>query len=311
MPKMPNIARRYQYPLNFELNEGIFVAFQPYFEDLTKGKLAKTIQGKVDSILKNKKKENQNKIDINTSNKKININESPLLISLPFKPIDIQLNHEWSEGKDIIVKMGNKDTLLSTGLATASNLVMQEAMGWLNNQLSGIVDAGLSEIGLGVFEPKKKFFNGTSALTFTLSWTLAPESEKEAREIKDICNLFKYYSMSQASESLERTVFTVQPPLWEMEILADQGVSDGFLYENLFFKDNILRDLVINNVSVKYGENDFYTQIDNTGFPNQITLNVSFAQRKNNNSAAKLFGKIDEIITKKSPSAGKLGGLGG
>jgi len=111
-----------------------------------------------------------------------------------------------------------------------------------------------------------------SPISLTFSWTLSPESEKEAKTLKAIIHTFNILSSPQKTTGSEAPpYFRTMPALWKV-VFNNEGDS-----KNLIVDKNEFPAMVCKSVQVQYGDGENLITFRD-GFPNVISLQVEMEE---------------------------------
>jgi hypothetical protein len=185
--------------------------------------------------------------------------------------------------KNVVVKNDMPTDLSITVLGTAvlpvpNSITEQSQHNW--NVTSGITEEGEGMVSgmTGMFNSGKKYANrsgihlaphylqtyeGSTPRTFDCEWALIPQNKGESDSISKMIKDFKAWASPQPAEN---EMFVQQPAFWKL-------IFTSSLQDMIRFKD-----MVCTSVTVNYapgGYSDFFSD----GFPKQINLSLSFAER--------------------------------
>lgn len=107
-------------------------------------------------------------------------------------------------------------------------------------------------------------YTGSTPRTFTMAYTLVPQSQKEAQTIKDIILWFKQYS---SPTFVENTPLMGAPFIFNISFAGNQYISDMFKMDKC----------VLTGISVDYASDGSF-MLFKDGFPKQIGLALNFAE---------------------------------
>ena len=135
-------------------------------------------------------------------------------------------------------------------------------------------------------------YNGSTPRSFTMAYTLVPQSQKEAQTIKDIILWFKQYS---SPTFVSNTPIMGAPFIFNISFAGNQYITDMFKMDKC----------VLTGISVDYASDGSF-MLFKDGFPKQIGLALNFteAELKYAQDYAGLIKK--EVADKRS----KLGSKG-
>lgn len=136
-------------------------------------------------------------------------------------------------------------------------------------------------------------YNGSTPRSFTMAYTLVPQSQKEAQTIKDIILWFKQYS---SPTFVPNSPLMGAPFIFNISFAGNQYISDMFKMDKC----------VLTGISVDYASDGAF-MLYKDGFPKQIGLALNFAEveLKYAQDYAGLVKK--KVVDKRS----KLGSKGG
>ena len=107
-------------------------------------------------------------------------------------------------------------------------------------------------------------YNGSAPRSFTMAYTLVPQSQKEAQTIKDIILWFKQYS---SPTFVPNTPLMGAPFIFNISFAGNQYISDMFKMDKC----------VLTGISVDYASDGSF-MLYKDGFPKQIGLALNFAE---------------------------------
>lgn len=107
-------------------------------------------------------------------------------------------------------------------------------------------------------------YNGSTPRSFTMAYTLVPQSQKEAQTIKDIILWFKQYS---SPTFVPNTPIMGAPFVFNISFAGNQYISDMFKMDKC----------VLTGISVDYASDGAF-MLYKDGFPKQIGLALNFAE---------------------------------
>ena len=107
-------------------------------------------------------------------------------------------------------------------------------------------------------------YNGSTPRSFTMAYTLVPQSQKEAQTIKDIILWFKQYS---SPTFVPKTPLMGAPFIFNISFAGNQYISDMFKMDKC----------VLTGISVDYASDGAF-MLYKDGFPKQIGLALNFAE---------------------------------
>lgn len=107
-------------------------------------------------------------------------------------------------------------------------------------------------------------YNGSTPRSFTMAYTLVPQSQKEAQTIKDIILWFKQYS---SPTFVPNTPLMGAPFIFTISFAGNQYITDMFKMDKC----------VLTGISVDYASDGSF-MLYKDGFPKQIGLTLNFAE---------------------------------
>ena len=107
-------------------------------------------------------------------------------------------------------------------------------------------------------------YNGSTPRSFTMAYTLVPQSQKEAQTIKDIILWFKQYS---SPTFVPKSPLMGAPFIFNISFAGNQYISDMFKMDKC----------VLTGISVDYASDGAF-MLYKDGFPKQIGLALNFAE---------------------------------
>lgn len=127
--------------------------------------------------------------------------------------------------------------------------------------------AALDEFGVrkAIIDPGYfQNYNGSTPRSFTMAYTLVPQSQKEAQTIKDIILWFKQYS---SPTYVPKTPIMGAPFIFNISFAGNQYITDMFKMDKC----------VLTGISVDYASDGSF-MLYKDGFPKQIGLTLNFAE---------------------------------
>lgn len=209
--------------------------------------------------------------------------ESSVTLPYPISLSDNQ-NHNWE----------NTEGLLAQGIHAAAHAIgsgMSKTSEGNDDKKGGkkggksIVSKALSLLSNGSVSPDKLYgalanklgvrkavidpgyfqnYTGSTPRTFTMAYTLVPQSQKEAQTIKDIILWFKQYS---SPTFVENTPLMGAPFIFNISFAGNQYITDMFKMDKC----------VLTGISVDYASDGSF-MLFKDGFPKQIGLALNFAE---------------------------------
>ena len=199
--------------------------------------------------------------------------ESSVTLPYPISLSDNQ-NHNWENAEGLLAQtthgamnaIGSKISNWSSG----SNSIMSKALSLLSggsespDKLYGAI-ANKMGVRKAVIDPGYfQNYTGSTPRTFTMAYTLVPQSQKEAQTIKDIILWFKQYS---SPTFVENTPLMGAPFVFNISFAGNQYISDMFKMDKC----------VLTGISVDYASDGSF-MLFKDGFPKQIGLALNFAE---------------------------------
>lgn len=127
--------------------------------------------------------------------------------------------------------------------------------------------AALNEFGVrkAIIDPGYfQNYNGSTPRSFTMAYTLVPQSQKDAQTIKDIILWFKQYS---SPTYVPNTPIMGAPFVFNISFAGNQYITDMFKMDKC----------VLTGISVDYASDGSF-MLYKDGFPKQIGLALNFAE---------------------------------
>lgn len=199
--------------------------------------------------------------------------ESSVTLPYPISLSDNQ-NHNWENAEGLLAQtthgamnaIGSQISKWSSG----SNSIMSKALSLLSggsespDKLYGAI-ANKMGVRKAVIDPGYfQNYTGSTPRTFTMAYTLVPQSQKEAQTIKDIILWFKQYS---SPTFVENTPLMGAPFVFNISFAGNQYISDMFKMDKC----------VLTGISVDYASDGSF-MLFKDGFPKQIGLALNFAE---------------------------------
>lgn len=199
--------------------------------------------------------------------------ESSVTLPYPISLSDNQ-NHNWENAEGLLAQtthgamnaIGSKISNWSSG----SKSIMSKALSLLSggsespDKLYGAI-ANKMGVRKAVIDPGYfQNYTGSTPRTFTMAYTLVPQSQKEAQTIKDIILWFKQYS---SPTFVENTPLMGAPFVFNISFAGNQYISDMFKMDKC----------VLTGISVDYASDGSF-MLFKDGFPKQIGLALNFAE---------------------------------
>ena len=163
-------------------------------------------------------------------------------------------------GKDDDNGKGDKKVKKSKGFKMA---LFKKVVGDGKKMYSAIANA--AGVRKAVIDPGYfQNYNGSTPRSFTMAYTLVPQSQKEAQTIKDIILWFKQYS---SPTFVPNTPLMGAPFIFNISFAGNQYISDMFKMDKC----------VLTGISVDYASDGAF-MLYKDGFPKQIGLALNFAE---------------------------------
>ena len=186
-------------------------------------------------------------------------------VTLPY-PISLSdnQNHNW-ENTEGIVSQVTSNVLGASGESLGANLggAVKKISGDTKKMYAGLMNSlGVRKamVDPGYFQN----YNGSTPRSFTLAYTLVPQSQKEAQTIKDIILWFKQYS---SPTHVPNTPLMGAPFIFNISFAGNQYITDMFKMDKC----------VLTGISVDYASDGSF-MLYKDGFPKQIGLALNFAE---------------------------------
>ena len=185
-------------------------------------------------------------------------------VTLPY-PISLSdnQNHNWENTEGLISQV--TDNVLS-----ASGESLSGKGGFVKKVLGDgkkMYGALMNSLGVrkAVIDPGYfQNYNGSTPRSFTMAYTLVPQSQKEAQTIKDIILWFKQYS---SPTFISNSPLMGAPFVFNISFAGNQYISDMFKMDKC----------VLTGISVDYASDGSF-MLYKDGFPKQIGLALNFAE---------------------------------
>ena len=214
-------------------------------------------------------------------------------VTLPY-PISLSdnQNHNWENTEGLIAQGTNNVIGLSSESLSAKGGFVKKILGDGNKMYSAL----MNKLGVrkAVVDPGYfQNYNGSTPRSFTLAYTLVPQSQKEAQTIKDIILWFKQYS---SPTFVANSPLMGAPFVFNISFAGNQYITDMFKMDKC----------VLTGISVDYASDGSF-MLFKDGFPKQIGLALNFteAELKYAQDYAGLIKK--EVADKRSKLGSKDG----
>lgn len=215
-------------------------------------------------------------------------------VTLPY-PISLSdnQNHNWENTEGIVSQVAS-NVLGVSGESLGANVggVVKKVLGDSKKMYAGLMNSlGVRKaiVDPGYFQN----YNGSTPRSFTLAYTLVPQSQKEAQTIKDIILWFKQYS---SPTYVPNSPLMGAPFIFNISFAGNQYITDMFKMDKC----------VLTGISVDYASDGSF-MLFKDGFPKQIGLALNFAEveLKYAQDYAGLIKK--EVVDKRSKLGSKDG----
>ena len=185
-------------------------------------------------------------------------------VTLPY-PVSLSdnQNHNWENTEGIVAQLTNNILGASGASLSEKGGFIQKILGDGNKMYSAL----MNKLGVrkAVVDPGYfQNYNGSTPRSFTMAYTLVPQSQKEAQTIKDIILWFKQYS---SPTFVPKTPLMGAPFIFNISFAGNQYISDMFKMDKC----------VLTGISVDYASDGAF-MLYKDGFPKQIGLALNFAE---------------------------------
>lgn len=199
-------------------------------------------------------------------------------VTLPY-PISLSdnQNHNWVNTEGTIAQVTNNILSPSkggNGGKQNKQSKIAKAKGFASALLKNVLGDGkkmyaaaLNDLGVrkAIIDPGYfQNYTGSTPRTFTMAYTLIPQSQKEAQTIKDIILWFKQYS---SPTFVPNTPIMGAPFIFNISFAGNQYITDMFKMDKC----------VLTGISVDYASDGSF-MLYKDGFPKQIGLALNFAE---------------------------------
>lgn len=187
-------------------------------------------------------------------------------VTLPY-PVSLSdnQNHNWENTEGLISQ------LTSNVLGASGESLSKSKVGGFLQKIIGdgkkMYGALMNHLGVrkAIVDPGYfQNYNGSTPRSFTMAYTLVPQSQKEAQTIKDIILWFKQYS---SPTFVPKTPLMGAPFIFTISFAGNQYISDMFKMDKC----------VLTGISVDYASDGAF-MLYKDGFPKQIGLALNFAE---------------------------------
>ena len=185
-------------------------------------------------------------------------------VTLPY-PISLSdnQNHNWENTEGIVSQVTSNIIGASGESLSGKGGFVQKILGDGNKMYAGLMNSlGVRKavVDPGYFQN----YNGSTPRSFTLAYTLVPQSQKEAQTIKDIILWFKQYSSPTFVPNMP---LMGAPFIFNISFAGNQYITDMFKMDKC----------VLTGISVDYASDGSF-MLFKDGFPKQIGLALNFAE---------------------------------
>ena len=211
--------------------------------------------------------------------------ESSVTLPYPISLSDNQ-NHNWENTEGLLAQTTHAAMdAIGKGISNWSSPTDKDGQPKKRSFMGKALSKGLSFLSSGAVSPDKMYgaiankmgvrkavidpgyfqnYTGSTPRTFTMAYTLVPQSQKEAQTIKDIILWFKQYS---SPTFVENTPLMGAPFVFNISFAGNQYISDMFKMDKC----------VLTGISVDYASDGSF-MLFKDGFPKQIGLALNFAE---------------------------------
>lgn len=202
--------------------------------------------------------------------------DSSVTLPYPTSLSDNQ-NHNWENTEGAIARITNNILSQSgggNGGKGGKGGIVKKAKNFTSAFLKKVLGDGkkmygaaLDEFGVrkAIIDPGYfQNYNGSTPRSFTMAYTLVPQSQKEAQTIKDIILWFKQYS---SPTFVSKTPIMGAPFIFNISFAGNQYITDMFKMDKC----------VLTGISVDYASDGSF-MLYKDGFPKQIGLTLNFAE---------------------------------
>ena len=214
-------------------------------------------------------------------------------VTLPY-PISLSdnQNHNWENTEGLISQVTGNVLGASGESLSGKGGYVKKILGDGKKMYSALMNSlGVRKavIDPGYFQN----YNGSTPRSFTMAYTLVPQSQKEAQTIKDIILWFKQYS---SPTFISNSPLMGAPFVFNISFAGNQYISDMFKMDKC----------VLTGISVDYASDGSF-MLYKDGFPKQIGLALNFAEVE-----LKYAQDYAGLVKKKAPdNRSKLGSKDG
>ena len=185
-------------------------------------------------------------------------------VTLPY-PISLSdnQNHNWANTEGLVAQLSNNILSASGESLTGKGGFVKKVLGDGKKMYGALMNSlGVRKavVDPGYFQN----YNGSTPRSFTMAYTLVPQSQKEAQTIKDIRLWCKQYS---SPTFVPKTPLMGAPFVFNISFAGNQYISDMFKMDKC----------VLTGISVDYASDGAF-MLYKDGFPKQIGLALNFAE---------------------------------
>lgn len=194
-------------------------------------------------------------------------------VTLPYPAsLSDNQNHNWENTEGLLAQATNaalNTVKLGMSQMSGGKNAISKLVGTVTGQMDPdkIYAATLNHLGVrkAVVDPGYfQNYNGSAPRSFTMAYTLIPQSQKEAQTIKDIILWFKQYS---SPNRVSGSPLMGAPFIFNISFAGNQYLTDMFKMDKC----------VLTGISVDYASDGSF-MLYKDGFPKQIGLALNFAE---------------------------------
>ena len=185
-------------------------------------------------------------------------------VTLPY-PISLSdnQNHNWENTEGLVSQVTSNILGASGESLSDKGGFVKKVLGDGKKFYSAVANA--AGVRKAVIDPGYfQNYNGSTPRSFTMAYTLVPQSQKEAQTIKDIILWFKQYS---SPTFVPNSPLMGAPFIFNISFAGNQYISDMFKMDKC----------VLTGISVDYASDGAF-MLYKDGFPKQIGLALNFAE---------------------------------
>lgn len=147
-----------------------------------------------------------------------------------------------------------------------------------------------SALGIGVQETAERItrttknnqmevlFKGVEGRTFSFNFKFTPESAEEARMVRDIIYLFRFYMHPELTGDEEIGRYIRYPAEFQIQFRTNVQRADGVIQNKENRSMPRIGTCALVNASPTYGPNEFSTFDDELSLPTEIDLSLEFME---------------------------------